>query len=90
MEHKFKLGQTVKDRITGFTGIAIGYLEYINGCIQYGVRPKVESDKVGKHPDAVYLDEGNLEYVDEGILATKAQAKPTGFDASPSPQNSLA
>lgn len=37
-----QLGDKIKDRITGLTGIAISKIEYLNGCVQYGVCPKLK------------------------------------------------
>jgi hypothetical protein len=71
--HKFKLGQRVKDRVTGFTGIATNRLEYLNGCIQYCVKPQhKEGEKI---PDGEYIDQQQLELVDEGITV---KSKKTG------------
>lgn len=33
--YKFELGATLKDKITGFEGIATGVASYITGCDQY-------------------------------------------------------
>lgn len=33
------LREKVKDKITGFTGIAVAKCEYLNGCVCYEVRP---------------------------------------------------
>ncbi len=35
-----KLGDKVKDNITGFTGIVTGKIEYLTGCIQYEIQPE--------------------------------------------------
>ena len=35
-----KLGDVVKDRLTGFSGVAVSRIEYLNGCIQYEVQPE--------------------------------------------------
>ena len=51
---KIKLGNQVKDIVTGFEGIATAKVEYLNGCIQYYVKPKIDED--GKYPSGQYLD----------------------------------
>lgn len=38
------LGDKVKDRISGFSGIATARYEYLNGCIRFQVEP----DKLNK------------------------------------------
>lgn len=37
-----KLGDRVKDRISGLTGIATERREYLNGCVQYAITPKIK------------------------------------------------
>jgi hypothetical protein len=54
-----KLGTKVTDSVTGFTGIAVSRIEYMTGCTQYGVAPRVAAD--GKLPETAYLDESRLE-----------------------------
>lgn len=42
-----QLGDKVKCKVTGFTGIAIGKTEWLNGCIRWTVQPH-GTDKDGK------------------------------------------
>jgi hypothetical protein len=56
-----ELGRTVKDRITGFTGVVTGHVVYISGCNQVLVAPPVDKD--GKVPDSHWFDEQRVEYV---------------------------
>jgi len=60
-----KLGQLVKDVITGFQGIAQCRMEYLNGCVRFYVQPKAFTDKDGKLtiPDSQAFDEEQLEIV---------------------------
>jgi len=69
-----KLGQKVKDKVTGFTGIAIAKIEYLNGCIQFCVKPKIKA-KDNKMSEGQYIDVEQLEVVGEGI---RVESKPTG------------
>jgi hypothetical protein len=39
-----KLGQVVKDKITGFKGVAVAVCRYINGCTQVEIQPQVLKD----------------------------------------------
>lgn len=57
-----KLGQTVRDRITGFEGVAIARTIYLTGCDHIGIQPPI--DKEGKIPDAQWIDERKLEVMD--------------------------
>lgn len=61
----FELGDKVKDRVTGFTGICIYRCEFLNGCVQYGVKPA--TDKDGKNIEAEGVDSQQLELVDKGL-----------------------
>lgn len=58
-EFKFALGQEVKDRITGFSGVVVGRTEYITGCNRYSIQSRKLS-KEGKPSDWVSFDEDQL------------------------------
>jgi hypothetical protein len=75
MSKQITLGNTVKDKVTSFTGIAVARIEYINGCVQFCVKPKTSKD--GKMPEGEYLDVQQLDFVDNGI---SLDAEPTGGD----------
>ena len=62
-----KLGQQVRCIVTGFTGIAISRVEYLNGCVQYCVKPPVKDD--GTLVDDSFTDYLELLDVDEGVPA---------------------
>ena len=53
-----ELGNKVKCKITGFTGIAICKHIYLNGCVQYGVQGKINKD--GFIIDPEEIDEEDL------------------------------
>ncbi len=55
---RIKLGQRVRDKITGFTGVAVSRCEYLNGCIQYSVQPPV--DEKNLIPKDQWIDEQQL------------------------------
>jgi len=58
----FKLGEKVKDTVTGFKGTITARIEYLNGCIQYCVEPKVGKEmKMEKHH---WIDEGQVELIE--------------------------
>jgi hypothetical protein len=77
----FKLGQKVKCRITGFTGIVTAKIEYINGCIQYCVKPPCVDNK--RLQEGEYIDWQHLEFVDEGVSIPK-ETKGCENDTPPS------
>ena len=59
---KFKQGETLRDKVTGFQGIVVSRTDYISGCNRYQLQPKVDAD--GKMPDIVTIDEPALERTD--------------------------
>ncbi|MBA7626618.1 hypothetical protein ES703_34072 [subsurface metagenome] len=62
-----KLGDKVKDNITGFEGVAVARVVYLNGCISIQVKPaKLKKD--GSMIEAEWLDEQRLTF------ASKAKA----------------
>lgn len=72
------LGDRVVDRVTGWSGIITGRLEYLNGCRQFLVKPE-HLDKDGKMVDGIWLDEQYLMVLDKGVL-------PDPFAVSPDVQ----
>jgi len=63
------MGKTATDKITGFSGTIISYSEYIIGCAQALLQPKVKSD--GGFIDARWIDEDRLEISDAEPLTLK-------------------
>jgi len=53
-----KLGDKVKDQITGYEGIVIARAEYLNGCIS--IRVQARNLKNGLPIEAVWFDEQRL------------------------------
>ena len=78
-----KLGQKVKDQVTGFTGIATAMVVYLNNCVQYNVQPPCGVD--GKMPSGEYIDEGQLEVVNEGIHCVAQESNGSGGPSSDAP-----
>lgn len=62
---KIKLGQKVRDKVTGFTGTVTAKVEYLNGCVQYCVMPKAKEE--GKLPTPEYIDVQQLEIFKEKV-----------------------
>lgn len=71
-----KLGQEVKDRVTGFRGIAVGRTTYLQGCNRILVQPKV--DKEGKMLEGSAFDEPDIVVIGDGLLP-----KPEKFKEPP-------
>lgn len=69
----YELGNTVRDRVTGFEGIATTRIEGLSGEVRYGVTPRVKDD--GKHPSAIYLPSMQLVKVGDGVATPR---RPSG------------
>lgn len=61
MKQEIKLGDKVKCKLTGFIGIAVSKTEFINGCVQWEVLPRV--NKSNKIPEPLLIDEQSLEII---------------------------
>lgn len=84
-----KLGDRVKDRINGYTGIVTGRAEYLFGCVHVLVAPEALPTD-GKHPDSTWIDEDRVIVVGAAIVAKPASAVvraggPGSFDAGTNP-----
>ena len=53
-----KLGDRVKDKVTGFKGVVVAAHNYLNGCTRLTVQPKLSKD--GKMPQTECFDEPQL------------------------------
>ena len=73
MAYKFKFGDEVEDKITGFVGVVTGASSYITGCDQILVQPRV--DKEVKKVDAEWFDDGRLKKLRKKKLSAKSVKK---------------
>lgn len=70
------LGDEVKDKISGFRGIAVARHSYIEGCNRISVQPVIDRD--GKLPDSVTFDEPCLEVVTIQKISKRQNSALTG------------
>lgn len=70
-----KLGDKVKDTISGFTGIAVARHEYLQGCIRISVQALVDKD--GKLSESHAFDEPQLEFL-SGKKVERGSKRPGG------------
>ncbi len=72
-----QLGSKIRDRITGFEGVVTGRVEYLTGCNQVLVAPRVKAD--GGHLDSCWFDEQRCDVLpDAPVKLNNGQAP--GFD----------
>lgn len=77
-----KLGTKVKDKVTGFVGIATSRIEFLNGCVQYSVKPKMKKGE-NKVPESSFFDEQQLEILEKKKLDIKKKSTGGGFRQRP-------
>lgn len=78
----FALGQKVRCLVTGFEGVTTIRTQHLNGCIQYVVKPPV--DKEGKMSDGNWIDEAQLEAVDEEPIEVETSQRGHNYAKVPS------
>ena len=79
-EYSIKLGQEVKDKVTGFQGIVVCRVIWLHGCERLSVQPPAKKG-AEKLPEANTFDEPQLEIVGDGVMI-KPKEKPTYGDES--------
>ena len=72
MKTGIKLGDKIRCKVTGLEGIATAKVEYLNGCVQYALTPRVEAGK-NSYPDSVYLDYKQLEVIESASVVTDTE-----------------
>jgi len=75
---KIKLGDKIRDKITGLEGIATSKVEFLNGCVQYSIQPQgLTKDGTPKEPD--FVDDQQIEIIKPPKPEKpKKKTKPTG------------
>ena len=61
-----ELGDRVKDKVSGFKGIAIWRSRHITGCDTIGIQPAMDKD--GNLPDAKVFDITSVQVVKAGVV----------------------
>ena len=67
-----ELGQEGRDKITGFKGLLTARYQYITGCDQYILTPKIVK---GKCEASEVFDEGRIEIIGKGVAPMDVQIK---------------
>lgn len=75
------LGKTFEDKITGFKGVAVGYVIYLSGCNQVLLSPRV--DEKGKLDDSRWIDEQRLAVDPSRAAVSLDNGDHPGSDISP-------
>jgi len=75
MSVKFELGEVLKDKISGFQGVAMARCEYFTDCIHYGLCSQTMQN--GKPMEWEYFDETRLVRVKGAKKIEKETRVPT-------------
>jgi len=67
IETTYTLGDRLRDKVTGISGIALGITKYATGCIHYGICPEKANEK-GEIPDWIWLDGSRVSLEDESAI----------------------
>lgn len=70
---KIKLGDVVRDSISGMEGVVIADTMWLNGCRRLQVQPRELKD--GKPVEGQSFDEEQLELVTGSVLASKGRER---------------
>jgi hypothetical protein len=81
---EFELGEVLKDKVTGFQGVAMGRTEYFTDCSHYGLCS--QSLKDGKPMEWEWFDETRLVRVEGAEKVVKEPRTPTSGPHPNAPQ----
>ena len=82
IEVDIPLGARVRDTASTLEGIVVERITYFNGCLRFGVIPKVkENQLLSSNSEMSYIDPARLEVIDDGIKKPIEAEKPTGGPA---------
>lgn len=77
-----KLGDRVKDEVTGFEGIAVARTTWLHGCDRICVQPE-KLDKDGKVVDGITFDENQLKVLKSRVVDSHEHIKSTAKTGGP-------
>lgn len=78
---KVRLGDRVRDRVTGCEGVVIGITRWLTGCDSATVQPPLDKD--GKTPPVEHVDVIRLEVLESGAVKLGAAPEPTATETRP-------
>lgn len=77
------IGKEYRDKVTNFEGICTGFCEYISGCNQALLQPKVDKDQ--KYQEGRWIDVQRLEEKFPGGTPLRLQNEKTPGPDMPAP-----
>lgn len=76
------LGDKAKDIVTGFTGVVVAEITYLNGCRRLALQPQ-ELGKDGVPVEERFFDEQQLELVTAGVVPFPPRQQPAAVESAP-------
>jgi len=73
--YKFENGVEKKDCVTGFSGTIVGRSDYLTGCNQYLLQPKVKTGVDGEYQGGKWFDENRIVEPDDTTTTADDVAK---------------
>ncbi len=83
---EFNMGETLRERVTGFIGVVMARTDYFTDCSHYGLQSK-KLDKDGKPVEWQWFDETRLEKVKGSKKLLQKTRKPTSGPHPNAPEN---
>lgn len=82
---RIETGDRVRDRMTGFEGVAIATTDWLYNCRRITVQPTELHE--GKPQDAVTFDEPQVELVQRAAFQTHVETAPAPADKTGGPRD---
>lgn len=68
---EIKLGDRVKDEVSGLSGIAVGVTVFLHGCRRVTILPQAKKGSV-EHPDSFTVDMPQCKVIKRGVVKTSS------------------
>ena len=75
MKEQIKLGDKVRDMVSGYEGIAVARTLFLNGCVQYVVVGKLKKGERLSTEGEVSVDEGTLKLIKKRVVESSEYLK---------------
>lgn len=64
---KYKIGDTLKEKVSGFEGVVMAVTAYATGCFHYGIASR-DLDSNGKVKEWEWFDQSRLDLVESKTI----------------------
>lgn len=86
MSREIELGDKVRDKVTGVTGIVVAMTNWLFGCSRIGIQPQELKD--GKPVEQTWIDILQAELVEENAIEKDSREEKTGGPQNEDPGRS--